>query len=185
MTDTSLSTRDGLPEALRVLVTEITPDTWEAHPQFGGMVQFWLERHMMFRKIIGQLRSETEGVLDHAVSFESYAPRLSRLGGLFVNELHGHHHIEDSHYFPQLITLDSRLERGFDILDADHKALDGLLNGFAEGANAVLQSNASTAREAVATLHADLQRLEGFLDRHLTDEEEIIVPVILKSGFQG
>jgi len=185
MIETDLLTRAALPDALRVLVAEIPRDTWAVHPQFGGMVQFWMERHLMFRDVIGRLRSETEGALDGTIAIERYAPRLSRLGGFFLNELHGHHHIEDAHYFPRLIGLDARLERGFEILDADHRALDGLLHGFAEGANGVLHAEESAAREAVARFHGDLLTLGGFLDRHLTDEEEIVVPVILKSGFQG
>ena len=37
-------------------------------------------------------------------------------------------------------------------------------------------------RTGAGRFHAGLLRLEGFLDRHLTDEEELIVPVILRDG---
>lgn len=185
MTDTALLTRAALPDALRVLVEEIPREAWQEHPNFGGTVQFWMQRHLMFRDLLGRLRTEAEAVVDGATGIDVYAPRLSRLGGMFFNELHGHHHIEDEHYFPLLIRLDGRVARAFDILDADHTALDGLLSGFSEGANAVLTAPPGEAREAAARFHGELTVLEGFLNRHLIDEEEIVVPVILKSGFDG
>ena len=185
MTETALLTRAALPDALRVLVEEIPRETWEAHPHFGGMVRFWLERHAMFREVMGRLRAETEGVIDRRTAPEAYAPRLSRLGGFFLGELHMHHNVEDHHYFPRLVGLDARVGKAFDILDADHKALDGLLNGFEGGANTVLRAEGEALRGAAGAFHDDLDRLAGFLERHLTDEEEIVVPVILKSGFDG
>jgi len=185
MTDTALLTRAALPDALRVLVEEIPREAWRAHPNFGGTVQFWMQRHLMFRDLLGRLRSDAEAVVDGAMGIDAHAPRLSRMGGAFFSDLHGHHHIEDSHYFPQLIRLDGRVARAFDILDADHAALDGLLSRFAEGANGVLAAPPDAAREAVARFHGEVTVLEGFLNRHLIDEEEIVVPVILKSGFDG
>ena len=185
MTNLSLLERRALPDALRVLIEEIPRETWEAHPHFGGIVQFWLERHLMFRDLLGRLHADTESLIDRRITAEAYAPVLSRMGGMFLDELHGHHHVEDAHYFPKLVKLDARVERAFDILDADHKALDGLLSRFAEGANGVLRARDDGAREAAAGFGDELETLAGFLDRHLVDEEEIIVPVILKSGFQG
>ena len=113
------------------------------------------------------------------MDFQAYAPRLSQYGGTLLNELHGHHQIEDHHYFPKLVKCDARLEQGFELLEADHAAMDGLLHSMAEGANAVLAGG-----EAAAFVG----RIDSFatlLERHLTDEEEIIVPVILHTGFRG
>jgi iron-sulfur cluster repair protein YtfE (RIC family) len=183
----ALESRTGLPPALRVLVEEIPRLEWKGHPNFGGMVQFWLERHLMFRSLMTQLSSDAEELVDRKIDLEAYAPRLSRYGGFFLNQLHGHHQIEDAHYFPRLAGLDPRITRGFEILDADHHALDGHLNDFATGANAVLQKvgQATAGREAAGAFHGLLGQFDGFLNRHLTDEEELVVPVILKTGFDG
>jgi iron-sulfur cluster repair protein YtfE (RIC family) len=183
--DLALGTRTGLPDALRVLLEEIPREAWESHPQFGGMVQFWLERHLMFRQLLGQLTEDAELVLDRRLDIPGYAPRLSRIGGFFLNQLHGHHQIEDMHYFPQLAVLDRRIEHGFAILDTDHHALHGHLDAFATGANAVLSRarDEAAAREAAGEFHALLGRFHKMLERHLTDEEDLVVPVILKSGF--
>ena len=177
--DLSLSNRSGLPDALRVLVEEIPREAWQAHRRFGGMVEFWLDRHLMFRRLLGALEADVQAFADGKLFFETYAPRLSRYGGMLLNELHGHHQIEDQHYFPHLARIDARIERGFDLLEADHQEMDALLHGMAGAANAVLEGGAPGA-------FAD--HLAGFgrlLNRHLEDEEEIIVPVILKSGFGG
>ena len=180
--DLTLGVRTGLPDALRVLVEELPRESWEAHPEFGGMVQFWLDRHLMFRRLLAALEEDVQAVLDRKMAFESYAPRLSRFGGMLLNQLHGHHQIEDMHYFPQLVQLDARVARGFDLLEADHGAMDGLLNGLAEGANAVLGAKAD-GRDRAGEFAGTLEGFHGLLDRHLVDEEEIIVPVILNSGF--
>lgn len=181
--DWTLTERAGLPEALRVLVDALPRADWTDHPNLGEMVQFWLQRHLMFRDLLNRLTADAEGMLDRRIAPEHYTPRLTRLGGFFLQNLHGHHQIEDDYYFPKLIGLDRRLERGFEVLDADHHVLHDLLDGFEAAANEALQ--AEDTREAVAGVHTELGRLQRLLDRHLTDEEEIIVPVILTTGFEG
>lgn len=182
-----LGSRQGLPDGLQVLLAEIPREAWEAHPNFGELVRFWLERHVMFRALSEQMRQETEQALDGRIEHRAYAARLGRVGGFFLNQLHGHHQIEDHHYFPHLVSLDPRLEGGFAILDSDHHVLDARLNAFAETANTALGAigAGSGARDAIAAFHGGLTDLDALLDRHLEDEEDLIVPVILKSGFQG
>ncbi len=179
-----LEERSGLPDALRVLVEEYPRAGWENDPGFEGLLRFWLDRHLMFRRILSQMQKDTETFLNNDLSTRFYGAHLSRYGGLFVQELHGHHSIEDHHYFPKLIDLDARISRGFDILDADHHAIDGHLNLFVEQANAVLQQ--AEDREKMVpvadTFLKQLRGLERLLDRHLTDEEELVVPVVLKYG---
>ena len=175
----ALTKRPGLPDALRVLADVYPRADWTAHPNFGEMIRFWMDRHAMFRQLTDVMRDDLQSLVDGKSDFATYAPRLSHFGGTLLNQLHGHHQIEDHHYFPQLIQLDPRLERGFDLLETDHAAMDGLLHEMAEGANGVLQGGQPAPF---------LDTLEGFttlLERHLTDEEEIVVPVVLETGFRG
>lgn len=180
MTDNlALATRTGLPDALRVLLEEFPRTGWQSHANFGGMVEFWLHRHLMFRQLLERMDRDVQLLIDGHIDFDAYAPRLSHYGSSLLNELHGHHHIEDAHYFPRLVQLDTRLETGFGLLDADHQAMDAELQDMAAAANALL-------RGGEPGVFAD--RLDGFgrlLNRHLVDEEEIIVPVILNTGFDG
>lgn len=187
MTDLDLSSRTGLPDALRVLADAYPRGIWQGHENFGQLVRFWMERHVMFRDLIGKLREETQGYLDGKAGIEAYAPHLSRYGGFFLNQLHGHHQIEDMHYFPQLVGFDPRIERGFEMLEKDHEAIDPMLQDFAEAANAVLGQvqDAGAAREAAGRFLEQVDGFDRLLNRHLTDEEDIVVPVILKTGFDG
>ena len=181
----ALDTRAGLPDALRVLLEAYPRETWERDPGFSQLIRFWLDRHMMFRRISERLLSDAQARLDGASDTRAFAAGLSRLGSAFVGELHGHHHVEDAHYFPVLSRHDARLESGFALLDADHHALDGHLQAFVTAANAVLQAPEAQRHDATGAFHAQLTSFAPLLERHLTDEEDLVVPVLLKYGDRG
>jgi hemerythrin-like domain-containing protein len=174
--ETDIATRDGLPDALRLLVDEIPRTGWRAHPEFGPLTAFWLERHLSFRRLLTELREDARARADGRMEARSHAARLSRLGGAFLQELHGHHSIEDHVYFPKLAAAAPEIERAFAMLDADHHRLHEELDGFAGAANGVLRGGEA------GPLAERLAAMERFLDRHLTDEEDVIVPVILRAG---
>ena len=176
----ALGTRTGLPDALRVLVESYPREGWQGHENFGELVRFWMDRHLMFRKITQALHDDALAVQAGDLDPRSHGNRLVRYGGMLVNELHNHHQIEDHHYFPQLIGLVPEIDRAFDLLETDHEAIDPMLHTLAGEMNAGLREGGS-----VGQLDEALLRFETLLDRHLTDEEEVVVPVILKSGFVG
>jgi hemerythrin-like domain-containing protein len=188
MTDPfALDARHRLPDALRVLLQDYPREAWPADPHFEGLVRFWLERHLMFRRLMDLLREDTERLVDRAMAERDYGQRLARLGSALVGQLHGHHQIEDAHYFPVLAHTEPQLERGFGILGRDHEALDLHLEAFTRAANEVLRQlhDGGAAREAGAGFLKQLSGLARLLDRHLVDEEELVVPVILKHGERG
>lgn len=187
MTGDDLESRERLPDALRVLLARHPREGWQTDVPLGGLTDFWLKRHLMFRQLLEELKERTELLTDRRIAPEEYGPQLSRYGGFFVSQLHEHHHVEDAHYFPLLVKTEQRLAHGFDLLDRDHVALDGHLKGFVTDANAVLQSLSepgADAGEAQRFLDG-LKRLERFLDRHLTDEEDLVVPILLEHGEGG
>jgi iron-sulfur cluster repair protein YtfE (RIC family) len=183
MSDTfSIETRKGLPEHLRVLADRYPRAEWRGHMNFNDLTAFWLERHLMFRQVLDKVISDTQAHLDRNAG--RYGPELSRYTGFFLDQLHGHHQIEDQHYFPQFVAMDKRLEQAFDILDADHHALDHHLQQLADHTNQVLralQQDKNTRNEAGRLLTVQ-EGFKNFLDRHLMDEEEIIVPIVLEYG---
>ena len=183
----ALDARARLPDALRVLVDELPREGWEAHPRFSELIRFWLDRHQLFRALLGRLRADAEAALDGRLDALGYARSLQRHGGLFVGELDAHHRIEDAHYFPVLQALDPRVRRGFDILDRDHHALDARLGLFAERANGVLRGAREEAgrTDRAAALLREVERFEPLLERHLVDEEELVVPVLLHHAPDG
>ncbi len=176
----ALERREGLPDALRVLVEELPRGTWEAHPNFSPLTRFWLQRHLMFRELLERLEAGTRAFLDGGVETARYGRETARMAQFLLGELHGHHSIEDHHYFPVLQGLDARLEKGFVLLDADHHALDGHMNDLARDTNAMLEGLSGPDPKAGAgRLGTGLSEFGGFIDRHLTDEEDLVVPVIL------
>lgn len=181
---TDLQTRQDLPDALKALLREYPRDNWETHPNFNGLVRFWLDRHMMFRRILATLTEEATQRLDGNIDPQQYLSNLSRLGSMFVGELHGHHNIEDMHYFPILAQKDHRISIGFDILETDHHALDAVLNNYVEDANAALRAS-DASNDETGKLLETTQDLGRLLHRHLLDEEDLVVPVILKHGAGG
>lgn len=89
--------------------------------------------------------------------------------------------IEDTAYFPQLAQLEPRIARGFKVLDADHHALHKMIDTFASGANAVLRARNDTAQhELVTGFDTVLGRFERPLGQHLGDEDDPVLPVVLK-----
>lgn len=180
MSDLDLSTRTGLPDALRDLVRQFPRGSWERHPEFAGLVSFWMERHQMFRQLTETLRGDTMSAMDGKLEDAAHRTRLSRFGAMLISNLHQHHQIEDVHYFPQLVDMEPPLQRGFDILDKDHHAMDGLLNRLTEAANGVITKQGEPGR-----FLDEIAQFKQMLLRHLEDEEDLVVPVILKHGASG
>lgn len=179
-----LDKRKGLPETLRFLLRDYPREAWEAEKNFSGLVEFWLDRHMMFRKLMDMLETDAQELLDRRLDPEQYAGRLSKFGGMLVTHLHGHHHIEDEQLFPTLKGTEPGIDNGFIILDKDHDTLSEWLDNFTTAANGVLQLHGQDTplREATGLMHVELGRFTGMLNRHLEDEEDLLVPVILKHG---
>ncbi|MAM62695.1 hemerythrin domain-containing protein [Maritimibacter sp. UBA3975] len=182
--DLTLDAREGLPAEMRVLVEEYPRDMWEGHPNFSGLTAFWLQMHGKFRSVQTELLRLSQDYLDGKAEPMRYGAMTSRYTGFFLEGLHGHHNIEDHHYFPQMMQLDGRAERAFDLLDADHQALSHHMNALADATNAVLRplQDGKDVRDPAGKLHGVQSDFQRFLDRHLTDEEDVVVPLILAHG---
>lgn len=176
----TLETRAGLPDALRVLVRDYPRNIWEGHGNFDELTRFWLSRHLMFRDTLARIEDVTAAYLDRSIEARAFGAQSARLTGFLLNQLQGHHQIEDTHYFPRLAGLDARLTAGFALLDADHHALDAHIHGLADSTNAMLRALSEAPETAkVGPLQRQLAGFARFIDRHLVDEEELVIPVIL------
>ena len=171
-----------------MLLARYPREQWNAHPNLGDMAHFWLSRHAMFRELsatIAQITAQFRaGQLLPGEFARQFVPRLQ----FILDQLEVHHRIEDLHYFPIFREADARLTRGFEVLEGDHHHIHLDMARTAETANALLQ-----------TLQGDADRLRrcgddyadasglllGGLIRHLDDEEDLIVPLILDRGEQA
>lgn len=177
-----------MPDAMRILLKDYPRDAWEAHPGFHDKTRHWLAAHRAFRRTATLLRREAEDLLDNKIEAERYAARLSYFGGSLVHMLHGHHGWEDRVYFPELSAADPRFDAGLALLEGDHADLDKVLDDFTRAANRVVkltQLDEAQAREETAQVRAGAATIEAFLDRHLADEEELAVPIILHHRLRG
>ena len=178
----ALARRSGWPEDLRVLVARFPREQWDAHPNLGEMARFWLSRHAMFRELsiaIQQIAALFRaGQLPPEQFARQFVPRLQ----FMLDQLNVHHQIEDLHYFPIFRAADDRLARGFDVLEGDHHHIHGDMALTAEKANALLHSlqGGGDTMHRCGDNYADASGtlLKGLV-RHLDDEEDLIVPLIL------
>jgi len=181
----SLDARAGWPAELRLLADRYPREQWEGHANLGAMAQFWLQRHDMFREIGAALEDATkafrEGTATAADFRAWFPPRLQ----FFLQQLNSHHQVEDLHYFPVFQAAEARLAQGFDVLEADHGAIHGSNVTAVETANAFLRAatnDADALRTAGDAYSGASDRLIGQLNRHLADEEDLVIPLILDRG---
>jgi hemerythrin-like domain-containing protein len=183
-----LDRRTGWPDDLRLLLDRHPRETWPGHPNLGALCRFWLERHAMFRELTEALTTSAfelrEGRLDAAAFQPWFTPRMR----FFLQQLHHHHLIEDHNYFPVFTAAEPRLARGFAVLEGDHGHIHGAIEQLAEASNGLLRGLASPAADlsgASARLATTLPSFLLQLGRHLEDEEDLIIPLILERSEAG
>ena len=180
-----LMVRTGLPDDQKVLLTHYPREAWGTVHTIGELGRFWIERHDMFRELGGLLVAGVdhlkEGQFDAAGFARWFAPRLNH----FLGDLEGHHQIEDMQYFQLFAAADGRLARGFELLEADHLLIHTLLERNSVAANRFYEDllSGSTqveySRDAYAAEAGSL--LKGLM-RHLEDEEDLLIPLLLDQG---
>lgn len=185
--DFAIRTED-MPAEMHLLLSDYPRENWPEHPGFHEAVQHWLGAHQMFRQLAQIVRTDTQGYLDRDLEERAYAARLSRYGSLLLRNLQGHHGWEDHVFFPQLSAADPRFDAGLDLLETDHSDLDQVLDAFAISGNRALHQielDAPEALETASDVLAQAETIERFLNRHLGDEEDLAVPIILHHRLRG
>lgn len=179
-----LATRGSIGDDLAYLRIAYPPSEWRGHANFGQLADFWLHIHAMLRAeaaaVEATLAGYRDGALDAAAFQRRFVPDLNG----FLQHLNAHHQIEDHAYFPKFRALDPRMARGFDLLDADHHAIHAALETNVAAARTLLAALAgSGAVDRAAADYADRSRvLLAMLNRHLADEEDLVIPAMLEHG---
>ena len=185
-----LDTRTGLPADLKELLREISagdmdrPCQSRRRRRSSGSAGTTCSANSA-RRMQDALSQHREGRVELDPFRRWFAPRLD----FFLRELEGHHQIEDHHYFPVFQRAEARLAHGFDLLEIDHEVIHQDLMAVAETANRFLAMEAAARKLAVergAPRGRRLCRGERAavrrLIRHLADEEDLIIPLILDRG---
>lgn len=178
-----LGVRRGLPDEVAYLRAANPREGWRAAPTFGQLADFWLNVHAQLRREGGAVEALTAGLIDGSIARETFAPRFVAALNQHLGHLDMHHGIEDQSYFPKFRALDVRMAAAFDLLEADHAAVHRMLEETVSSARGLLTALAAgdAPREAEA-FAARSGQLIALLDRHLADEEEIVVPAMLVHG---
>ena len=189
--DNHVERRDGLSARLRASMIELPRSQWSDDPRFRGEPAFWLEIHKGLLGGSAALAQWSEQFCDEVADGhrQELARQLSSLGRQLVHHAHGHHHIEDHHFFPAFLKLFPQLEQPLELLDGDHKVLADVLHdledalaGFPlrpEGTDKSMRDRWLAGGE---NLHRAAKRLDDLFIRHIGDEEEICIPAMLKLG---
>src|SRR5215207_2351186 len=154
MSELDLDRRTGWPDDLRLFVERYPRAVWPGHANLGQTARFWLERHDMFRDLGAALKSATG-------EFREGRPAARRV--------------------PALVrAAEPRLVRGFEVLEHDHDILHERIARLADAANAFLEASEPGAMRACADRYSLVtDELLSGLVRHLADEEDLIIPLIL------
>ena len=139
----------------------------------------------MFRRLDETIRTGNEAALAGPIEAAGFKPWLARHLQTFLWQLEEHHQVEDLHYFPVFRRVEPRLAAGFELLEVDHRALHTALGGIVELANRVLAQDGADLRQIRAELarfHDAQLDLGRALARHLDDEEDLVVPLLLDRG---
>ena len=176
-----VATRDGLPPAIRLTLLEEAKQDWEHHPRFAGKARFFMNVHRQLldgadlSDAARDLLDASGDTLQDRISASALASNAQRL----LHFAHGHHEIEDHGYFPQFVQLYPQLHDALSLLDNDHHALDAALRGVETEQKALLRS---PGRDQIAKLHQHAAELNKIMHRHITDEEEVVMPIFLRHG---
>lgn len=183
-----LDHRSGWSEELKGLLARHPRPTWSQAR--SPIAQFWLDRHEEFRRTAVELQAMTRTFRAGRKSPEELAgwtaPRLHA----FLASLHGHHQIEDFHYFPAFREARKELAVGFDVLASDHELLHrGIIEMMDTFNSLLVLAGAPGAASRDALLLAGERYVDVVdvmlrrLARHLDDEEDLIIPVMLDENY--
>ena len=184
----SVHDRAGLPTEFQTLLHDYPREAWKTHPNFADAIQHWLDVHLYFKRMGAILTKETQSFLDQKRTANEFGARLGHYGNEMVQHLHNHHHWEDHDYFPELSAADNRFDAGLDMLETDHTEMDKILDDFTQVGNRTLklsELDPAKAYEEAGKLLVTTQAIQKFLTRHLADEEDLIVPILLHHKMRG
>ena len=180
-----LDKRTGWPTDLRELLDRYPREVWEGHANLGDLSRFWLGRHDMFRELNTALLSASDQLKAGSVPPEAFRTWFLPRIRFFLQQLNGHHMIEDHQYFPALTRLEPKLALGFDVLENDHEMIHTGLLSLQEAGGGLAEALAGPPDRvgfAAENMSDSLSRFLTSLNRHLDDEEDLIIPLLLDRG---
>ena len=183
----TVDVRNGLPDELLELLRKYPRDRWANDARLQGLAEGWLQRHNLFRELSVLAGGMTTDLREGRTSPTSFLPLFQRRMGVLLGELKMHHRVEDDHYFPTFAAAAPRLQKGFDILDNDHSVIHGAIDSLGTASREIIAALSGKLSGRDGDVPRVAERLAGEIEgfdrtllRHLEDEEDLIIPLILE-----
>lgn len=180
--------RTGWPDELCVVLADYPRETWP--DTRSAMARFWIDKHNYIRRQSDALQSANEDYRAERVDAARFGAFIApRLQG-FLAELHGHHQVEDFHYFPAFRSAEPRLAAGFDVLARDHELIHQGIASVVASVNEFLSTlgpapgDSDADKVAADRYIAASKVLHDRLGRHLADEEDLIIPLMIREDVE-
>lgn len=177
--------RNGLPAVIKSQLLPLAREQWSKHARYGGKASFFIQYHGDLLATAAYLKQSLAILLDSSQTLFTWQQLKNPLSAAqyLVDRAHNHHQIEDHVYFPQFRQIMPQLNKGIDLLDKDHKSLELALDDLNHMVMMMSMNKVDDIKKQQVKLLADsILHLQRILQRHLYDEEEVIIPIFLLSA---
>ncbi|WP_299188965.1 hemerythrin domain-containing protein [uncultured Psychrobacter sp.] len=163
------------------LFNKLPPDQWFS-ADYAYKTSGWLKVHTNIRKRQRILTQISVGYQSGEYDWSEYRSQILKRNNMHILKLHQHHGVEDEGFFPEFIRMYPQLQAGFEILGRDHVRLDALLDKL-QVQNDILARSEAEDKALAEQLHQTLVDATNLLAQHLSDEEDLVIPILgLRQG---
>ncbi|MGI9339351.1 MAG: hemerythrin domain-containing protein [Psychrobacter sp.] len=163
------------------LYNKLPPDQWFG-ADYAYKTSGWLKVHTNIRKRQRILVQISEYYISGEFDWSEYRSQILKRINMHVLKLHQHHGVEDDGFFPEFVSMYPKLAPAFEILGHDHEYLNELLDKL-QIQNDQLARSEVEDKALAEELHDTLVKVTALLQQHLTDEEDLVIPILgLRQG---
>ncbi|WP_025644894.1 MULTISPECIES: hemerythrin domain-containing protein [unclassified Psychrobacter] len=163
------------------LYNKLPPDQWFG-ADYAYKTSGWLKVHTNIRKRQRILVQISEAYISGEFDWSEYRSQILKRINMHVLKLHQHHGVEDEGFFPEFVSMYPKLAPAFEILGHDHEYLNELLDKL-QIQNDQLARSEIEDKALAEELHKTLVKVTALLQQHLTDEEDLVIPILgLRQG---
>ena len=155
---------------------QLAPDYW-FKPEYAYKTSTWLTMHSRIQQRQKRLQQASIAYQNNTLDWASYKSQTLRQLSSHIDHLHGHHSIEDGQYFPRFVKNYPQLAAGFAILDHDHHHLNAALHDLQQNGSKLYRTTEED-QQLAETLDQQLGQIGILLSRHLSDEEDLVIPIL-------
>lgn len=158
------------------LYNKLPPDQWFA-ADYAYKTSGWLKVHTNIRKRQRILTQISEAYSSGEFDWAEYRSQILKRINMHILKLHQHHGVEDEGFFPEFVSIYPALAPAFEILVHDHEYLNELLDTL-QAQNDTLAKSEVEDKALAKALHETLVAMTDLLQQHLTDEEDLVIPIL-------